>query len=95
MAKVVHLATTLGFGPRFLHSTGQLHKGGKNNGYFIVLSMEEKDPIVIPGQNITFQQMLIAQALGDIEALEAAQRKVLYIHIKDTDLQKIIRGSGL
>jgi transaldolase/glucose-6-phosphate isomerase len=95
IAEKYHLATTLGFGPRFLHSTGQLHKGGKNNGYFIVLSMEEKDPIVIPGQNITFQQMLIAQALGDIEALEAAQRKVLYIHIKDTDLQKIIRGSGL
>ncbi|MGV8027161.1 MAG: bifunctional transaldolase/phosoglucose isomerase [Anaerolineaceae bacterium] len=84
-----HLATTLGYGPRFLHSTGQLHKGGKNNGYFIVLSLTAKEDIHIPGQTISFQQMLLAQTLGDIEALETAGRKVLYIHFKDADLQKL------
>ncbi len=83
------LATTLGYGPRFLHSTGQLHKGGKNNGFFIVLSCEAKGDMSIPGQSVTFQQMLLAQTLGDIEALEAAQRKVLYIHFKDSDLKAL------
>lgn len=89
IAEKYHLATTLGYGPRFLHSTGQLHKGGKNNGYFIVLSMTAKEDIRIPGQSISFQQMLLAQTLGDIEALESAGRKVLYIHLKDANLQKL------
>jgi transaldolase/glucose-6-phosphate isomerase len=91
IAKRYHLATTLGYGPRFLHSTGQLHKGGKNNGYFIVLSMTAKEDIPIPTQAISFQQMLLAQTLGDIEALEAVDRKVLYIHLKDADLQKLAK----
>ena len=89
VAEKYQLATTLGYGPRFLHSTGQLHKGGKNNGYFIVVSMTAKEDIRIPGQSISFQQMLLAQILGDIEALESAGRKVLYIHLKDVDLRKL------
>jgi len=86
IAKQYQVATTLGYGPRFLHSTGQIQKGGKNNGYFLVLSMNAKEDIPIPGMVISFQQMLLAQALGDIEALEAAKRRVFYIYSKKSDL---------
>jgi len=92
LAEKYKLATTLGYGPRFLHSTGQLHKGGKNNGYFIVLSCETEKDMPIPGQAVTFQQMLLAQTLGDIEALEAAQRRVLYIHIKKPNIDLLKKG---
>lgn len=92
IAEKFHRATTLGYGPRFLHSTGQLHKGGKNNGYFLVLSMDAEDDLPIPDQKISFQQMLIAQALGDIEALEAADRSVLHIHLKRSDLELLIKN---
>ena len=87
LAEKYKLETTLGYGPRFLHSTGQLHKGGKNNGYFVVLSCEAEKDMPIPEQTITFQQMLLAQTLGDIEALQAAQRKVLYIHFKEPNIE--------
>jgi hypothetical protein len=92
IAEKFHRATTLGYGPRFLHSTGQLHKGGKNNGYFLVLSMDAEDDLPIPDQKISFQQMLMAQALGDIEALEAADRSVLHIHLKRSDLELLIKN---
>lgn len=85
------VATTLGFGPRFLHSTGQLHKGGKNDGYFIVITATEKQHIVVPGLGITFGQLIHAQALGDIEALDAADRKVLHLHLKNDDLNELIK----
>ncbi|NMC47505.1 MAG: bifunctional transaldolase/phosoglucose isomerase [Chloroflexi bacterium] len=83
------VATTLGFGPRFLHSTGQLHKGGKNNGYFIVITTTEKQHIIVPDLGITFEQLIHAQALGDIEALDASKRKVLYLHFKADNLKSL------
>ncbi len=85
------IATTLGFGPRFLHSTGQLHKGGLNNGLFIVLTTETDADIEIPKQGITFQQLLLAQALGDMEALQAEKRRVLHLHAKNSHLQRLIK----
>ena len=71
------VATTLGFGPRYLHSTGQLHKGGPNSGVFIQLVDEErKNDIPIPGKPFSFGALIDAQALGDLRSLRAAGRRV-------------------
>ncbi|MHC1784444.1 MAG: bifunctional transaldolase/phosoglucose isomerase [Anaerolineaceae bacterium] len=75
-------ATTLGFGPRFLHSTGQLHKGGADNGLFLQITSDEVSDLAIPGGKLTFGVLERAQALGDFEALEARGRRVLRIHLK-------------
>ncbi len=80
------LATTLGFGPRYLHSTGQLHKGGANNGIFIVITSAKSQDLEIPGEGITFGIMQRAQALGDVQALEAKGRRVLWIDLKEPEL---------
>lgn len=80
IAEITGLPTTLGFGPRFLHSTGQLHKGGKDNGLFIVISQVEEKEIDIPGEGISFNDLILAQALGDTQALESHQRRVLRLH---------------
>ncbi len=74
-------ATTLGFGPRYLHSTGQLHKGGPNTGVFIQLVNEPDTDIEVPRLNFTFGQLISAQALGDHEALRAGDRRVLRIDL--------------
>ena len=75
------LATTLGFGPRFLHSTGQLHKGGANTGLFLQITADPQQDIQIPGQGISFGTLERAQALGDLEALLARQRRAIRIHL--------------
>ncbi len=79
------LATTLGFGPRFLHSTGQLHKGGPNRGLFLQITAEPSEDLPIPGWKLTFGTLERAQALGDLEALQAAGRRVLQIHLPNPD----------
>lgn len=80
------LATTLGFGPRFLHSTGQLHKGGDNNGLFIQITADTPTDIEIPTQGMSFGTLERAQALGDYAALDAADRRVMRIHFLDRSL---------
>jgi glucose-6-phosphate isomerase len=71
------VATTVGFGPRFLHSTGQLHKGGANNGVFIqVVDGERETDVPIPGRDYTFGTLIDAQALGDLRSLRARGRRV-------------------
>jgi transaldolase / glucose-6-phosphate isomerase len=80
------LATTLGFGPRFQHSTGQLHKGGPNTGLFLVITSDPKKDIEIPGEGLSFGVLEQGQALGDVEALEARGRRVLRIHLAQPDL---------
>ncbi len=71
------VATTVGFGPRFLHSTGQLHKGGPNTGVMIqVVDAERNFDIEIPGSPYTFGDLLDAQALGDLQALRSKGRRV-------------------
>jgi len=82
-------ATTLGFGPRFLHSTGQLHKGGRNNGVFFQITMEPVKDIPIPGQPYSFATLEHAQALGDLEALQARKRRAIRIHIKKGGLEDL------
>ena len=74
-------ATTLGFGPRYLHSTGQLHKGGANNGNFLMITVDPDKDIQIPTQELTFGELELAQALGDYQALTARQRRVMWINL--------------
>ena len=74
-------ATTLGFGPRYLHSTGQLHKGGPNTGLFLVLTADDAEDVAVPGMGITFGALKRAQARGDIKALLARGRRVAHVHL--------------
>jgi transaldolase / glucose-6-phosphate isomerase len=83
-------AVTAGFGPRFQHSTGQFHKGGPNNGLFLVITSDSVADFEIPTQGLTFGTLIQAQALGDYEALVEAGRKVLRIHLSDPrDLEQL------
>jgi transaldolase / glucose-6-phosphate isomerase len=75
------IATMLGYGPRFLHSTGQLHKGGPNSGLFLQLTADHQRDIPIPGQPFTFGVLNNAQSLGDLQALQAAGRRVARVHL--------------
>jgi transaldolase/glucose-6-phosphate isomerase len=75
------VATTLGFGPRYLHSTGQLHKGGPNTGLFLVVTTDDSEDAEIPEMGITFGRLKRAQAMGDIRALLAKGRRVAHVHV--------------
>ena len=88
-------AVLFGFGPRYLHSTGQLHKGDGNNGVFLILSAEPANDIKIPGQHYTFGQLCNAQALGDFQALQAKGRRVIKLHLTQPLLESIKRISSL
>ena len=82
--------TTLGFGPRFLHSTGQLHKGGGGNCLFIQITMDyTKTDLAIPGKPFSFGILQAAQAQGDLEALENRNRRVLRLHLKSAVLPEL------
>lgn len=75
------LATTLGYGPRFLHSTGQLHKGGPGTGLFLQLTADELPDVPIPGERYGFGELRDAQAAGDYQVLERRGRRVVRIHL--------------
>ena len=78
-------ATTVGFGPRFLHSTGQLHKGGPNTGVFLQIVDEPAEPLPVPETNYSFAQLIRAQAEGDYQALKQRGRRVLRVQLgRDT-----------
>jgi transaldolase / glucose-6-phosphate isomerase len=79
-------ATTLGFGPRFLHSTGQLHKGGPDSGLFLQITARTVSDVDIPGQDMSFGTLERCQALGDFEALVARNRRILRLHLNSPDL---------
>jgi transaldolase/glucose-6-phosphate isomerase len=76
------VATTVGFGPRFLHSTGQLHKGGPNTGVFIQVVADDGVDLEIPGKPYSFGTLKAAQALGDLESLRAHGRRVARVELK-------------
>jgi transaldolase / glucose-6-phosphate isomerase len=78
-------ATTLGFGPRFLHSTGQLHKGGPDTGVFLQLTADPSKDLPIPGWPETFGTLLTAQALGDLASLQERGRRVMRLHFADAE----------
>ncbi|MDX2162322.1 MAG: bifunctional transaldolase/phosoglucose isomerase [bacterium] len=78
---VTRRAVVVGYGPRFLHSTGQLHKGGANNGVFIHITGADAFDLAVPGQPFTFGLLKNAQAAGDLESLQSKGRRVLRLHI--------------
>jgi transaldolase/glucose-6-phosphate isomerase len=75
------VATTLGFGPRFLHSTGQLHKGGPDTGLYIQVTTDDAVDVPIPGQPFTFSILKQAQAQGDLQSLRDHGRRVIRLHV--------------
>lgn len=74
---------TFGWGPRFLHSTGQFHKGGQQNGVFLQITGEPDKDIEIPGKEFTFKTLIAAQALGDGQALTSRGRTVIRLHLRN------------
>ena len=92
IGEITGAATTVGFGPRFLHSTGQLHKGGPESSLFLQITADPVQDLEIPmkGSRITFGMLQRAQASGDYEALEARGRKILRLHLSSPyDIHRI------
>ena len=87
---VKNVATTLGYGPRFLHSTGQLHKGGPDSGVFLQLTSEDINDIEVPGEKFSFGVLKQAQAMGDFEALSNRHRRVVRVDL-GRDVEKGLR----
>ena len=81
----LRVATTVGFGPRFLHSTGQLHKGGPNSGIFVQVVEPPREDVAIPGQPYTFATLIAAQSAGDLQSLRAHGRRVARVRLADLD----------
>jgi transaldolase/glucose-6-phosphate isomerase len=75
------VATVLGFGPRFLHSTGQAYKGGPNSGVFLQITCEEPEDLQVPDQKYTFGVVKAAQARGDFQVLAERRRRALRVHL--------------
>jgi hypothetical protein len=76
-----HVATCLGFGPRFLHSTGQAYKGGPNSGVFLQITSGDSVELPVPGQKYTFGVVKAAQARGDFQVLADRGRRALRVHL--------------
>jgi glucose-6-phosphate isomerase len=79
------LATMSSFGPRYLHSTGQLHKGGPNTGLFVLITAKTDNDLSIPGQPFSFGTLELAQALGDFASLGETHRRALHLHLPARD----------
>ena len=93
----VRLAETLGLpvllarGPRYLHSLGQLFKGGAPTGIYVMITAEPKEDVPVPGGRYSFGQLLMAQALGDLESLQRHERPVLRLHLKQGAAEGLAR----
>jgi transaldolase/glucose-6-phosphate isomerase len=91
------IATCLGFGPRFLHSTGQAYKGGPNSGVFLQITCDDVEDFQVPNQKYTFGVVKAAEARGDFEVLAERDRRALRVHLGPdvaaglTKLQKAVR----
>jgi transaldolase/glucose-6-phosphate isomerase len=79
------VATSVGFGPRYLHSTGQAHKGGPNTGVFLMITGDDRQDLSVPGQRYTFGVIKRLQASGDYEVLVERGRRVLRVHLPDVE----------
>jgi hypothetical protein len=77
------LVVTHGYGPRYQHSTGQLHKGGPNTGLFLQVIDDEGDELPIPGKPFGFRRLIRAQAAGDLEALKERGRRVARVRLEE------------
>jgi transaldolase/glucose-6-phosphate isomerase len=90
------VATCLGFGPRFLHSTGQAYKGGPNSGVFLQITCEDAQDIAVPGDKFSFGTVKAAQARGDFDVLAERGRRALRIHLgADVDAGLAALGSAI
>ena len=78
-----------GYGPRYLHSTGQLHKGGPNTGVFVIVTADPVEDVAIPGEPFSFGTLEMAQALGDFNSLDAAGRRAVHVHLPRADARAI------
>ena len=89
------LAITIGYGPRFLHSTGQLHKGDGGNGLFLQLTSDGHEVVPIPDSagaddaSITFNVLITAQALGDGQALQNENRRFIHYHLGEDPVRAL------
>ncbi len=95
LRNALRVAVTTGYGPRFLHSTGQFHKGGPNIGVFLQLTTEDQPDVQIPGEKFTFGVLAEAQALGDLESLAAHKRRAFAVRLGHNihhDLDTLIRN---
>src|SRR6202035_780712 len=88
-----HVATCLGFGPRFLHSTGQAYKGGPNSGVFLQITCDDAEDLPVPGQRYGFSVVKAAQARGDFEVLAERGRRALRVHL-GPDVDSGLRALG-
>jgi hypothetical protein len=84
-------ATMFGYGPRYLHSTGQLHKGGANNGVFVVIVAEADEDLPIPDHPFSFSVLETAQAVGDFQSLDREQRRALLVTMPRRDPELLRR----
>ncbi|MEA2155083.1 MAG: transaldolase / glucose-6-phosphate isomerase, partial [Solirubrobacteraceae bacterium] len=84
--------TTFGYGPRYLHSTGQLHKGGPGSGRFLVLVHDGPDDVAIPGRPFGFGALKNAQAAGDLETLRSRGRRAEFLRLEGDDVTTAVRG---
>lgn len=78
-------ATTVGFGPRYLHSTGQGHKGGPDSGVFLLITCDDVEDVPVPGQKYTFGTIKLIQALADFEVLAARGRRICRVHLENVE----------
>jgi glucose-6-phosphate isomerase len=84
-------ATMFGYGPRYLHSTGQLHKGGANNGVFVIIIAEADEDLAIPDHPFTFSVLETAQAVGDFQSLDREQRRAMLVKLPRRDPELLRR----
>jgi transaldolase/glucose-6-phosphate isomerase len=80
------VATCVGFGPRFQHSTGQAYKGGPNTGIFLQITCDDPADIDVPGHSYSFGIVKAAQARGDLEVLVERGRRALRVHLKNVEI---------
>ena len=99
LRNALRVATTTGYGPRFLHSTGQLHKGGGDNGVFLQITADNHTDVPLPGEVFSFGILKQAQALGDFQSLASRGRRAIRVHLGNeivaglTALGQIVRQS--
>jgi transaldolase/glucose-6-phosphate isomerase len=85
----LRIATTVGWGPRYLHSTGQLHKGGPTSGLFVQITGDDREDVAIPGAGYGFSTLKAAQALGDLQSLRDGARRVIRLHLTGKQSQTL------
>ena len=85
LARHTERPTTFGWGPRFLHSTGQFHKGGPATGVYLQITTAPHEDLAIPGREFTFGDFIASQAAGDAQVLAEHGRPVLQLHLTDHD----------